>query len=57
MPTMAFRLALALRRCGDAEKAEALFRWSRRLAVEIYVAERMAIACEEKPRGPTPAAA
>lgn len=57
MPTMAFRLALALRRCGEAETAEALFRWSRRLAVERYVAERLAVACEGKRLERTPAAA
>jgi len=41
MPTMAFRVGLALRRCGDVDEAEAFFSWSRRLIAERYVADRL----------------
>jgi hypothetical protein len=41
MPTLAFRLGLALRRCGEVDAAEAYFRWSRRLMAERYVAARI----------------
>jgi hypothetical protein len=41
MPSKAFRLGLALRRCGDAEEAEAFFSWSRRLMAERYIADRI----------------
>jgi hypothetical protein len=41
MPSRAFRLGLALRRCGDEVEAEACFSWSRRLMVDRYMADRI----------------
>lgn len=44
VPTLLFRLALALRRCGDAVEADALFRKSHRLLLDQYVNERLGLA-------------
>jgi hypothetical protein len=45
MPSIAFRLGLALRRCGEVDEADAYFSWSRRLMAERYVAARI---CEHR---------
>jgi len=41
LPTLVFRLALSLRRCGATEEADALFLRSSRMLAEQYVTERL----------------
>jgi hypothetical protein len=41
LPTLVFRLALSLRRCGATAEADALFSRSSRMLAEQYVTERL----------------
>jgi hypothetical protein len=41
LPTLVFRLALSLRRCGATAEADALFSKSSRMLAEQYVSERL----------------
>jgi hypothetical protein len=41
LPTLVFRLALSLRRCGATAEADALFSKSSRMLAEQYVTERL----------------
>jgi hypothetical protein len=43
MPSRAFRLGLALRRCGDEVEAQACFSWSRRMVTDRYVADHVVV--------------
>jgi hypothetical protein len=41
LPTLVFRLALSLRRCGATAEADILFSRSSRMLAEQYVADRL----------------
>jgi phage terminase large subunit-like protein len=46
LPTLVFRLALSLRRCGATAEADILFSKSSRMLSEQYVTERLRRSCQ-----------